>query len=305
MDDPALIELFLEMMSAERGAAHNTLLAYRRDLEHVSGFLKSAGKSLSSAGQADLERWLKKLATQGLGARSAARKLSAVRRLYRFALSENIISGNPALGLRSPKLPRVLPKTLSIAQVNTLLETASTDTSAPGLRLSALLHILYASGLRVSEMLSLPLATGHRDERMLMVRGKGGRERLVPLSQDALTAIATYKEVREGFIPKGVNAGHAARHLFPSRAKSGHLSRERFHAMLKTLAGQAGLDLAMVSPHVLRHAFASHLLAGGADLRTVQMLLGHADISTTQIYTHVLDERLKALVQQAHPLAKP
>jgi len=304
MNDQALIEQFLEMMSAERGAAQNTILAYRRDLEDLVGYLQKQKTTLQSATQTTLEGWLGDLARRGLGARTAARKLSALRRLYRFAHGENILDHNPALALSSPKLPRPLPKVLSHEEVNTLLTTAAADTSPRGLRTHALLQILYASGLRVSEMLSLPTVTGQREERMLMVRGKGGRERLVPLSHAALDAIRAYQPVREQFLPAGPTVSRATGFLFPSRAKTGHLSRERFHAIIKALATKAGLDSTRISPHVLRHAFASHLLAGGADLRTVQMLLGHADISTTQIYTHVLDERLKTLVQTAHPLAR-
>lgn len=303
MNDHALIEQFLEMMAAERGAANNTILAYRRDLCELAAFLGKHKTSFIGAGQDALELWMGDLQKRGLGARTAARKLSALRRLYRFAHTEKIIDHNPALALSAPKLPRTLPKILSIEEVDILLETATADTSARGLRTAALLHILYASGLRVSEMLSLPMATGQRDERMVMVRGKGGRERLVPLSDGALNAVHAYREVRPQFL-KGNVKNAAATYLFPSRATTGHLSRERFHAILKALAVRANLDPARVSPHVLRHAFASHLLAGGADLRTVQKLLGHADISTTQIYTHVLDERLRTLVQTAHPLAK-
>ncbi len=304
MDDPDLIEQFLEMMSAERGAALNTLLAYRRDLEDLSRHLNTRHQTLCTARSEDLQGWMGRLRQRGLGARSAARKLSALRRLYRFAHAEGVIAHNPALSLKAPKLPRALPKVLSHAQVQTLLDTAAADTSPRGLRTHALLQILYASGLRVSEMLSLPVSAGARAERMLMVRGKGGRERLVPLSHDALKAIAAWRAVREDFLPKGAGRRKAQGFLFPSRARTGHFSRERFHATLKALAGRAGLDPAKVSPHVLRHAFASHLLAGGADLRSVQVLLGHADIATTQIYTHVLEERLKSLVQSAHPLAR-
>ncbi|PHS23876.1 MAG: tyrosine recombinase [Robiginitomaculum sp.] len=304
MNDHALIEQFLEMMSAERGAALNTILAYRRDLVALSDFLSTQKTTLSLADQDDLEAFMGALADQGVSARTAARKLSALRRLYRFAHAEKILAQNPSLVLSAPKLPRPLPKVLGHDEVNQLLATAGANTSPRGLRTHALIHILYASGLRVSEMLSLPMTTGQRDERMLMVRGKGGKERLVPLSHEALEAITAYRAVRERFLPTGPSAPRADGFLFPSRAKSGHLSRERFHAITKALAVQAKLDPDKISPHVLRHAFASHLLAGGADLRTVQVLLGHADISTTQIYTHVLDERLKTLVNQAHPLAK-
>lgn len=293
---------FLEMMSAERGAAANTLAAYAADLDDLEHFLGASRRKLLQAREQDLRAWMASLHDAGLAPSTQARKLSAIKRFYRFCQSEEWIEQSPARLLRAPKARQALPKTLSVADVDRLLQTASQDASPAGLRMVALLEILYASGLRVSELLALPAQTGRGEAGMVMVKGKGGKERLVPLNTSARKAIATWNTVRGEFIPKG--HAQATRFLFPSRAKAGHLSRERFFAMLKTLAGKAGLDPAKVSPHVLRHAFASHLLEGGVDLRSLQTLLGHADISTTQIYTHVLDERLKKLVDTAHPLSK-
>lgn len=293
---------FLEMMSAERGAASNTLSAYGRDLDDLEAFLRNRRRALLQANERDVRQWMTSLHDAGLAPGTIARKLSAIKRFYRFCQSEEWIGQSPARLIQAPKARQALPKTLSVADVDQLLRVAAEDQSPAGLRMTALLEILYASGLRVSELLALPAQTGRGDDAMVMVKGKGGKERLVPLNASARTAIGKWNAVRDQFIP----AGHktAARFLFPSRAKAGHLSRERFFAMLKHLASAAGLDPSRVSPHVLRHAFASHLLAGGADLRSLQTLLGHADISTTQIYTHVLDERLKKLVDTAHPLSK-
>ncbi|PHR59643.1 MAG: tyrosine recombinase [Robiginitomaculum sp.] len=298
------LDAFLEMMSAERGAAANTLAAYRRDLEDLYSHLASSRQDYLSARPTDIETWLLDLHARGLAASTAARRLSAARRFYRFCHSEGWIADNPVRHIKAPKAAKPLPKILSEKEVDQLLTAAAQEPGPAGIRILALLEILYASGLRVSELLALPDHTGKRAETMILVRGKGNRERLVPLTQAALNAIHDWRTVRADFLPKGSNRSLAARYLFPSRARSGHLSRERFFAMLKSLAATAGLDPARVSPHVLRHAFASHLLANGADLRAVQTLLGHADISTTQVYTHVLDERLKRLVETAHPLSK-
>ncbi len=297
-------DAFLEMMSAERGAAQNTLLAYRRDIEDLQSHLRISKLSLLTAKSDDLEQWLRSLHRQGLSAATAARKLSAARRFYRFCQSEKWIEQNPARLLKPPKHSKPLPKTLSEDQVEILLQTAAADKSPAGLRMTALLEILYASGLRVSELLSLPDQSGKSRENLIMIRGKGGRERLVPLNNSAHKAIRNWRKVRESFLPANNNR-RAAGFLFPSRSRAGHLSRERFFALLKQLAAQAGLNPCEVSPHVLRHAFASHLLARGADLRVLQTLLGHADISTTEIYTHILDERLKSLVKSHHPLSRP
>ena len=296
------VEAFLEMMSAERGASSNTLSAYGRDLRDWSAALKP--KTLLNASTGHLEGVLAGWAEAGLGASTAARKLSALKQYCLFIQMEGLRADNPAHRLRAPKAAKPLPKGLDQEAVERLLQTAASDPSPKGLRLTAMLEILYACGLRVSELVSLRMAQTLRRDDCLVIRGKGGRERLVPLTPPALEALAAWKAVRETTLPSGVEAASRAKpFLFPSGAKSGHLTRERFAQMLKDLAVQAGLDPDRVSPHVLRHAFATHLLEGGADLRAVQTLLGHADISTTQIYTHVLDARLKALVETAHPLS--
>ncbi|WP_291845418.1 site-specific tyrosine recombinase XerD [Maricaulis sp.] len=302
----ALIALFLDMMAAERGASINTLDAYRRDLTDVAARLGAAGRRLDSAATPDLEGVLAGFAADGLAASTAARRLSAIRRFYRFLLSDGVRDDNPATPLRAPKQGRALPRILSEADVDALFDAAAGLPGVSGVRTRALMELLYAGGLRVTELVSLPLGAFVRAERCIQVTGKGGRERLVPLTDAALEAVAAYKAVREAHLPPDkTKTGKASRFLFPSRtAKGGHLTRERFAQILGDLTLAAGMDPARVSPHVLRHAFATHLLARGADLRSVQMLLGHADVSTTQIYTHVLDERLKSLVQSAHPLAR-
>ena len=300
------IDLFLDMMAAERGAAANTLDAYRRDLQDVAGRLAASGCALAGATTADLEGVLAGFAADGLAASTAARRLSAIRRFYKFLLVDGRRSDDPAAPLKAPQRGRPLPKILSEADVDALFEAAGRIEGVNGVRMRAMLELLYAGGLRVSELVSLPLAAFVRAERCIHVTGKGGRERLVPLTPPALDAVSAYRDVREVHLPAdAVRAGRAGRFLFPSRtARSGHMTRERFAQLLGELALAAGLDPARVSPHVLRHAFATHLLARGADLRSVQILLGHADVSTTQIYTHVLDERLKTLVATAHPLAR-
>ncbi|WP_323761633.1 site-specific tyrosine recombinase XerD [Maricaulis sp.] len=299
-----LIELFLDMMAAERGASPNTLDAYRRDLADVAARL--AGRNLDAASTPDLESVLAGMAADGLAASTAARRLSAIKRFYRFLLSDGVREDNPATPLRAPKQGRPLPKILTEDDVDRLFDAAARLSGPAGLRTRALMELLYAGGLRVTELVSLPLGAFVRAERCIQITGKGGRERLVPLTEAALEAVADYKAVRDAHLPADRSkAGRAARFLFPSRsARTGHLTRERFAQILSDLTLAAGLDPTKVSPHVLRHAFATHLLARGADLRSVQILLGHADVSTTQIYTHVLDERLKSLVQTAHPLAR-
>lgn len=300
------IDLFLDMMAAERGAARNTLDAYARDLTDVSARLAARGVPLTLAETTDLEQVLAGIESDGLSAATAARRLSAMKRFYRFLLSEGRRSDDPCTPLRGPKRGRSLPKTLSEADVDALFGAVADLSGPSGLRTRALLEILYAGGLRVTELVSLPLSAFIQTERCIFVTGKGGRERLVPLTASALEAMAAYRDVRAAHLPP-VQSGQqkAHRFLFPSRtAKSGHLTRERFAQILQDVALAAGLDPARVSPHVLRHAFATHLLARGADLRSVQLLLGHADVSTTQIYTHVLDERLKSLVESAHPMAR-
>lgn len=297
----ALIEAFLEMLSAERGASANTLSAYRRDMIDVAQRL---AVPLSEAKTPNLERCLSAFSNEGLAASTAARKLSAMKQFYKFLLVDGLRADDPAMNLSGPKLGRPLPKVMSEAQVDSLFAAAQADESLAGARMLCLLEILYAGGLRVTELVSLTVQATQRRDRCLFIKGKGGRERLVPLTPRAVEAIEHWRSLRERSLPKTDAAkARAQNYLFPSRSKSGHLTRERFAQMLKDLAIAAGLTPSKVSPHVLRHAFATHLLSGGADLRSVQKLLGHADISTTQIYTHVLDERLKALVFEAHPLA--
>jgi len=302
--DATLIALFLDMLAAERGARENTLAAYTRDLEDYCAHLSARGRGIAKANTEDIRSHLATLGTSGFQSSSIARKLSAIRQLHRFLYAEGKRSDDPAAVLEGPKRGRSLPKVLSIADVDRLLATArdadkaekSPAARARHARLYCLLEVLYATGLRVSELVALPASAAKRDQRMLIVRGKGGKERLVPLNDAARSAMADYLKRRK-------DAGaDESKWLFPSFGESGHLSRQHFARDLKALAAAAGLDHRKVSPHVLRHAFASHLLQNGADLRVVQTLLGHADISTTQIYTHVLEERLKGLVRDLHPL---
>jgi len=307
--DSKLTGLFLDMLAAEQGAGPNTLDAYRRDLTDFSEFLGRIGHSFADAETQTLRDYLADLDTRGFKSTSVARRLSAMRHLYRFLLNERIRIDDPAAILSGPKRGRGLPKVLSIADVDRMLrrakelseaEEASPSKRLRALRLYCLLEVLYATGLRVSELVALPRTAAKRDARMIVVRGKGNKERLVPLSDPARQAIASWLHVRAAMLGEG----EKSRFLFPSRGRTGHLTRQRFAQLLKEAALTAGIDLARVSPHVLRHAFASHLLEGGADLRSVQLMLGHADIATTQIYTHVLDEKLRALVQDKHPLAR-
>lgn len=297
-------EAFLEMLAAERGAAENTLQSYERDLTQFAGWLKSQrGPLPEEAQEADVKGYLAALSRAQVAPATAARRLSCLRQFYRFLFAENLRGDDPTAKLDSPRKARVLPKILSEGDVESLLAAARAGKDgAEGpevLRRTALIETLYASGLRVSELVGLPLAALREDSDMILVRGKGDKERLVPLNATARDALAAYLDVRPHFV--GDDA--SSRWLFPSRADSGHLTRQRFAQILKEVAVAAGLPPSKVSPHVLRHAFASHLLAHGADLRSVQQMLGHADISTTQIYTHVLEERLRALVQEHHPLS--
>ena len=299
---------FLEMLAAERGAAANTLQAYRRDLEDFLAFLDRQAKPLAAAAPAEIGAYLRALSQSGLAPASRARRLSAIRQLFKFLVGEGVIAEDPVVGFAGPKQGRPLPKTLSVAEVDRLIEAARRRTETTrgrervrALRLHALIETLYATGLRVTELVTLPRSVLAGDGRVLTVKGKGGRERIVPLTPAARTAIDRYLNVGKG--DDDVAPMIATKWLFASRGAEGHLTRQRLAQELKELAEEAGLDAERVSPHVLRHAFASHLLDRGADLRSVQQLLGHADISTTQIYTHVLEERLKKLVLEHHPLA--
>lgn len=293
------IEAFLEMLTVERGAADNTVAAYRRDLMHYAGVLTAKGERVRDATSDSIRRYLTTLTQAGLASRTVARRLSAIRQFYRFLYDEGLREDDPTAVVDAPKLPRALPKVLTESEVDLLFASAAEREGVQGLRLAAILELLYATGLRVSELVGLPLSAIGRDPRVLIVTGKGGKERMVPLSEPARDAVKAYMAVRKPFIPGGGDS----KWLFPSRGRSGHLTRHRVLQMIKALASEAGLDPGKVSPHVLRHAFASHLLDNGADLRSVQQMLGHADISTTQIYTHVLNERMKQLVQDHHPLA--
>ena len=297
--DP-MVEQFLEMLVAERGASINTVSAYRRDLVDFSGFAATRGFVPVTAGANDIRDYLAMMNDSGLSPRSAARRLSALRQFFKFLLGEAVREDNPTAVIDSPRLGRVLPKVLSESEVDALLAAAREVKGRAGLRNVALLETLYATGLRVTELVGLPVAAIARDRRFLTIRGKGGRERIVPLGEAAADALADYTAVRETYL-KG---GKPSPWMFPSRAGAGHLTRHRFAQVLKELADAAGIDPGKVSPHVLRHAFASHLLNNGADLRSVQKMLGHADISTTQIYTHVLEDRLRTLVEDHHPLSR-
>ena len=294
------LEAFLEMLAAERGAARLTLAAYRNDLLDLSRFLTGRGIALDSAEPASLHDYLAAAAVRSLAPRTLARRLSAIRQFYRFLLTDGLRGDDPSSGLDAPRLGRPLPKILSEAEVTRLIDTAAAWHGEEGLRLRAILELLYATGLRVSELVTLPVAAAQRDPRFLLVRGKGGKERIVPLSPPSRQALAAYLICRARFLPEG----GASRFLFPSRGREGFLTRQRCGQLLKELALAANLDPARLSPHVLRHAFASHLLDHGADLRSVQQMLGHADIATTQIYTHVQGDRLRRLVEAAHPLAR-
>jgi integrase/recombinase XerD len=295
-----LIALFLDMMATDRNAAPNTISAYQRDLNDLDGWLNQRGRALDAATPDDLRAWLSHLSRAGLAASTQARKTSSARRFYRFLFTEGLATDDPGAVLDSPRRGRPLPKVLSIAEIESLIAAARQDSTAKGLRIQCLIEMLYAGGLRVSELLSLPYPALSGDRRFLMVRGKGGKDRLAPMSTEALAALDTYLGVR----PRFLKADAPSAYLFPSRGKNGHLTRQHFALELKKVAGAAQLDRAKVSPHVLRHAFATHLLAGGADLRTLQTLLGHADIATTQIYTHLQDDELQRTVQERHPLAR-
>ncbi len=286
------VEAFLEMLAAERGAARNTLAAYESDFSQFSAFAAKRGETVAGAGADSLRAYLAQLSAAGLAARTAARKLSALRQFFRFLVRENVRTDDPTQLLDGPRLPKSLPKYLTEQEVDALLTSAATRPPAQALPMRAALEILYATGLRVSELLGLPRTALAGDARILLVRGKGGRERIVPLSDAAKDAAAAFVASRK----------KPEKFLFPGR-RGQALTRQGFARLLKGVALDAGIDPVRVSPHVLRHSFASHMLARGADLRSLQLLLGHADIATTQIYTHVLAERLQRLVQDHHPLA--
>lgn len=302
----ARIEAFLEMMSAERGASENTLSSYRRDLEDAAEFLAASGQGLDNAASAGLSAYMGDIARRGFAASSQARRLSALRQFYRFLYSEGLRPDDPSGTVDNPRKDRALPKVLGEEEVDRLLERAERETADEGpgrmhlsaMRMHAMIEVLYATGLRVSELVALPVAVARRDERFFIVRGKGGKERMVPLSGKAREALKAWLREREEHPSMA-----ESQWLFPAASEDGFMPRQVFARDLKGLAARAGISAAKISPHVLRHAFASHLLQNGADLRVVQQLLGHSDISTTQIYTHVLEKRLVELVNGHHPLA--
>jgi integrase/recombinase XerD len=297
---PKQLEAFLEMLAAERGAAPLTVAAYRNDLAGLSAFLAVKGTALQTADAAVLHAYLASAVTARLAPRTLARRISAMRQFYKFLVIEGFRQDDPTTHLDTPRLGRSLPKILSEAEIGSLIAIAQASPGDDGIRLQCIVELLYATGLRVSELVTLPLAAAQRDPRFLVISGKGGKERVVPLSEPSRFALAKYLERRERFLPDA----RPSRWLFPSRGRARHLTRQRTGQMLKELAVKAGLNPERLSPHVLRHAFASHLLDHGADLRSVQQMLGHSDIVTTQIYTHVLTDRLRTLVETAHPLAR-
>lgn len=307
MDDRTLISTFLEAQSAELGASQNTLLAYARDLKDFSDWLQENGSSIVSATRADVEAYLVNCDAQGLSNATRSRRLSAAKQLFRFLFQESIRDSNPAIEIRGPSKTKKLPSTLSSDEVERLIAAAANvgRTDRDQTRNLCLIELLYATGMRVSELVSLPISSARGNPDMLLILGKGGKERMVPLSDQAKAALTDWLKLREE-----IDEEHRGKRLpiskflFPSRGKLGHLTRHAFYLLIKDIAVQAGISPSKVTPHVLRHAFATHLLENGADLRVIQTLLGHADVSTTEIYTHVLEERLKSLVLKHHPLAK-
>jgi integrase/recombinase XerD len=307
MTDPrSWLPRYLEAIQAERDAARNTLVSYARDLTDFAEFLAGRGLDYARAGRGDIEAYLVDQDDRGMAQATRARRLSAIRQLYRFAFLEGWRDDDPAALIRGPRRQRALPASLAEAEVDRLLDAATRLGRAETERLrdTCLMQVLYATGLRVSELVSLPLAAVRGDPRMILIRGKGGRERMVPLSPPARAALAAWVAHLDSAQPDGRPRPRSP-FLFPARGKRGHMTRERFFLRIKELARFAGLDADKVSPHTLRHAFATHLLAHGADLRVIQTLLGHASIATTEIYTHVLETRLRALVLEKHPLATP
>ena len=294
------VEQFLEMLIAERGASSNTCTSYLNDITNFNKFLSGAETTLEDATTDDIRRYLRHRSEVGANNPTISRNLSVLRQFFKFLQSENVRLDNPALNVDGPKVSRTLPKVISEDDVEALLKAAHKLQTAEGIRLTCLLEIAYASGLRVTELVSLPTDALNLTSETLLISGKGGKERLVPLTFSAMNAIVAYERVRIDFL-KGNNT---SKFLFPSRSKQGYLTRRRLGQLLKELAIQAGLDPTIISPHILRHAFASHLLNRGADLRSLQKMLGHSDISTTQIYTHVQKEKLRAVISSYHPMAK-
>jgi len=302
------ISAFLEAAAAELGAATNTQLAYGRDLKDFDAWLARRNQDFLDAPQEAVESYLVHCEAQGLAKSTRARRLSAIKQLYRFAFEEGLRTDNPAIQIAGPGMDRRLPKVLSEAEVDGLLAAARTTgrTASDRLRNTCLMELLYATGMRVTELVSLPISAARGDPRLLLITGKGGKERMVPLSPPARSALSDWLTERDAQDDQlAAKRKSISRFLFPSRGKAGYLTRHRFYLLIKEFAVAAGVDPAKVTPHTLRHAFATHLLAGGADLRAIQTMLGHADVATTEIYTHVLEHRLSELVLTHHPLAEP
>jgi len=307
MDNRILISTFLEAQSAELGAAKNTLLAYARDLKDLSDWLEGQDRTFETATRSDIEAYLVNCDAQGLSNATRSRRLSAAKQLFRFLFQEGLRASNPAIEIKGPSRSKKLPTTLTSSEVDRLISSASQvgRTENDRARNLCLMELLYATGMRVSELVSLPVAAARGNPDMLLVFGKGGKERMVPLSGQAKGALGTWLKLREAEDEaRREKRLPVSKYLFPSRGKLGHLTRHAFYLLIKDIAVKAGITPGKVTPHVLRHAFATHLLENGADLRVIQTLLGHADVSTTEIYTHVLEERLKSLVLEHHPLAK-
>jgi len=301
------IETYLEAMQAERDASDNTVLAYARDLREFESFLDKSKRTFKTASRSDVEAYIVALEYRGMAASTRARRLSAARQLFRFAFEEGWRTDDPSAQIKGPRKKRHLPDTLSIDEVDRMLEAAMQTGrhKSDRLRNTCLMQMLYATGMRVSELVSLPVAAVRGNPEMIFIKGKGGKERMVPLSPSAKMATAVYLQDRDKREEQAQASGKAqSKYLFPSNGKLGHLTRIRFYTLVKEIALNAGVPPDTVTPHTLRHAFATHLLAGGADLRVIQMLLGHADVATTEIYTHVLDEKLKSLVLDHHPMAQ-
>ncbi len=298
----ALIDRFLESLAAERGLSHNTRLAYNTDLQAMEKFLLTVKQDWLTAAEQDWLAYFTNDIAESWTPATQRRKRSALRQFYRFLLSEKLRSDDPSTQLAAPRKARQLPKVLNEADIEKILAALAGFAPAEQARLRALIELLYASGLRISELVTLPLLAIKDSNNFILITGKGGKDRLVPVHELARDAVTDYLTMRQQFLPKTHKS--AAKYLFPSRGKDGHLTRQRVFQLLKILALHAGLDPTQMSPHVLRHAFATHLLRGGADLRLVQQLLGHADISTTQIYTHVADDQLRNTVLQHHPLSR-
>lgn len=301
MNNQLILENFLEVLASEKGLAVNTRISYKNDILQFLVFLEKNKKKISEITPIDIEKFTSKFTTQGLEKSTISRKMSALNHFFIFLLEENIIKSNPIHELELPKQIKKLPKILSVDQVEKLINSSREDQSVNGIRLNTMIEILYATGIRVSELVEMKLSATYAEKNFLLIQGKGNKERLVPISKNTEDRIKDYLKIRNEFI----NNDTESKWLFPSKQSSkGHITRQRFNQLLQTLCERVNLNNIRISPHKLRHAFATHLLANGVDLRSLQQMLGHADISTTQIYTHVLKDRLKKLVSDNHPLSK-